>query len=82
MYAFDMVPMLLRVPQHLESLKEHIRTSQVRADLAVSRDLVLLYWSIARDILARQKREGWGVAAGINDASTEELLERVVALSW
>jgi DUF1016 N-terminal domain len=26
----------------------------------VSRELVLLYWSIGRDILARQGTEGWG----------------------
>lgn len=44
----------------LESLKERIRTSQVRAALAVSREMVLLYWSIGKDILARQEREGWG----------------------
>lgn len=44
----------------LESLKERIRSSQVRAALAVSRELVLLYWSIGKDILARQEREGWG----------------------
>lgn len=44
----------------LENLKERIRTSQVRAALAVSRELVLLYWSIGRDVLARQEREGWG----------------------
>ena len=47
-------------PELLESLKERIRTSQVRAALAGSRELVLLYWSIGRDILARQEREGWG----------------------
>ena len=44
----------------LKSLKERIRTSQVRAALAVSRELVLLYWSIGRDILVRQRQEGWG----------------------
>jgi predicted nuclease of restriction endonuclease-like (RecB) superfamily len=32
----------------------------VRAALAVNRELVLLYWSIGRDILARQGTEGWG----------------------
>ena len=47
-------------PELLENLKERIRTSQVRAALAVSRELVLLYWSIGRDILARQTQEGWG----------------------
>ena len=32
----------------------------VRAALAVNRELVLLYWSIGRDILTRQKEQGWG----------------------
>ncbi|MGI4829491.1 MAG: PDDEXK nuclease domain-containing protein [Janthinobacterium lividum] len=47
-------------PELLESLKQRIRLSQVRAALAVNRELVLLYWSIGRDILARQSAEGWG----------------------
>ena len=47
-------------PDLLESLEERIRASQVPAALAVSRELVLLYWSIGRDILVRQKKEGWG----------------------
>jgi predicted nuclease of restriction endonuclease-like (RecB) superfamily len=32
----------------------------VRAAFAVNRELVLLYWSIGRDILVRQRTEGWG----------------------
>lgn len=44
----------------LKDIKERVRTAQVRAALAVSRELILLYWSIGRDILARQKTEGWG----------------------
>jgi len=44
----------------LGELKERIRTAQVRAALAVNRELVLLYWGIGRDILARQKQHGWG----------------------
>jgi hypothetical protein len=47
-------------PELLESLKARIRASQVRAALAVSRELVLLYWAIGQDILARQRQEGWG----------------------
>lgn len=31
-----------------------------RATLAVNRELVLLYWQIGRDILARQAEQGWG----------------------
>ena len=36
----------------LQELKRRIRSAQVRASFAVSRELVLLYWSIGRDILA------------------------------
>ncbi|MBD2575801.1 DUF1016 family protein [Arthrospira platensis FACHB-971] len=41
-------------------LKQRMRAAQVRADLAVNRELVLLYWQIGREILARQAQEGWG----------------------
>jgi predicted nuclease of restriction endonuclease-like (RecB) superfamily len=44
----------------LEDLKRRIRESQVRAALSVNRELVLLYWHIGREILKRQKQEGWG----------------------
>src|SRR5436190_15817941 len=44
----------------LRDLKERIRSAQVRAALAVNRELVLLYWQIGRDILARQQQRGWG----------------------
>ena len=47
-------------PELLQDLKTRIRGAQVRAALAVNRELVLLYWSIGRDILARQGSEGWG----------------------
>ena len=46
--------------EFLQSLKERIRTAQVKAALAVNRELVLLYWQIGQDILERQKQEGWG----------------------
>jgi predicted nuclease of restriction endonuclease-like (RecB) superfamily len=44
----------------LADLKRRIQQAQVRAGLAVNRELVLLYWSIGREILIRQEREGWG----------------------
>ena len=44
----------------LQELKDRIRSAQVRAALSVNRELVALYWSIGRDILDRQKDEGWG----------------------
>ena len=44
----------------LSELKTRIHTAQQRATLAVNRELVLLYWQIGRDILARQAEQGWG----------------------
>jgi predicted nuclease of restriction endonuclease-like (RecB) superfamily len=44
----------------LTDLKSRIHTAQQRAALAVNRELVLLYWQIGRDILARQAEQGWG----------------------
>ena len=44
----------------LQSLKERVRSAQLRAALSVNRELVLLYWGIGRDILARQHEHGWG----------------------
>lgn len=47
-------------PQLLNDLKERIRTAQIRAAIAVNRELVLLYWQIGRMILDRQAQAGWG----------------------
>lgn len=44
----------------LHNLKERIRSAQVRAALAVNRELVLLYWQIGQQIRERQQRDGWG----------------------
>lgn len=44
----------------LGEICERIRTSQVRAAVAVNRELLLLYWGIGRDILRRQQEHGWG----------------------
>jgi predicted nuclease of restriction endonuclease-like (RecB) superfamily len=44
----------------LADLKARIHGAQQRAALAVNRELVLLYWQIGRDILARQAEQGWG----------------------
>jgi predicted nuclease of restriction endonuclease-like (RecB) superfamily len=46
--------------EFLATLKERIRSAQVRAAVSVNRELVLLYWQIGRDIIERQEREGWG----------------------
>lgn len=44
----------------VEAIKGRIRSAQLRAAVAVNRELVLLYWQIGREILERQRRQGWG----------------------
>ncbi|RMN04681.1 hypothetical protein ALP26_200043 [Pseudomonas savastanoi pv. glycinea] len=44
----------------LADLKGRIHIAQQRATLSVNRELVLLYWQIGQDILARQAEQGWG----------------------
>lgn len=44
----------------LTELKERVRRAQLSASLSVNRELIVLYWSIGRDILARQAAQGWG----------------------
>jgi predicted nuclease of restriction endonuclease-like (RecB) superfamily len=44
----------------LATIKERIHNAQIRAAVAVNQELVLLYWGIGREILARQREEGWG----------------------
>jgi predicted nuclease of restriction endonuclease-like (RecB) superfamily len=46
--------------EFLSDLKQRIQTAQFRASLSVNRELILLYWAIGREILARQKDDGWG----------------------
>jgi predicted nuclease of restriction endonuclease-like (RecB) superfamily len=58
-------------PRWLVDLKTRINTAQQRDVLAVNRELVLLYWQIGCDILARQSREGW--AAKVIDRLAHDL---------
>ena len=43
-----------------QDLKTRIRQAQVKAAIAVNQELIILYWQIGREILARQQQEGWG----------------------
>lgn len=49
-------------PAFLNDLKARIRTAQVKAALAVNRELIALYWHIGRSIVERQRTAGWGKA--------------------
>ncbi len=44
----------------LQGIKDRIRRTQIGAALAANRELILLYWDIGREILDRQREEGWG----------------------
>lgn len=44
----------------LQSLKERIQQAQVRAALAVSRELLQLYWQVGRDLEAASQQRTWG----------------------
>src|SRR5947209_763186 len=46
-------------PEFLEQIASRIAQSQTRAALAISRKLVLLYWSIRAEIVVREKAQGW-----------------------
>src|SRR6266545_842033 len=55
----------------LEDLKGRVRTAQLKAALAVNRELIQLYWDIGRLIVERQDREGWG--KGIVDRLAKDI---------
>jgi len=63
----------------VEGIKKRIRTAQIRAALAANAQLVLHYWEVGRDILASQKREGWG--AKIIDRLANDLQQEFPKLS-
>lgn len=44
----------------IKSLKKEIHQSRIRAHLSVNKELIMLYWRIGKNILDRQKAEGWG----------------------
>ncbi len=44
----------------VESLKRMVRESQIRAALAVNREMILVYWRIGKQILEKQANLGWG----------------------
>lgn len=44
----------------LRDIKGRIQAAQIRAALALSREVVLLYWQIGKEIRARQDQHGWG----------------------
>jgi predicted nuclease of restriction endonuclease-like (RecB) superfamily len=56
----DLTPNPETYGQFIRELKDRIRDAQMRAALAVNKELVLLYWQIGRDVLRLQETHGWG----------------------
>lgn len=46
--------------EFIADLKQRVRKTQFRAVRAANTEVMRLYWSVGRDILDRQKNEGWG----------------------
>jgi len=44
----------------LKTLKEKIRTAQIKAALSVNSEMICLYWEIGRTIVENQNKQGWG----------------------
>lgn len=44
----------------LMKLKKNIRESQLRAAIAVNKELIRLYWTIGKSIIEKQEVSGWG----------------------
>ncbi|MBF0387751.1 MAG: DUF1016 family protein [Candidatus Omnitrophica bacterium] len=44
----------------ISGLKARIRSAQAKAIASANREMIVLYWEIGRQILLRQKNEGWG----------------------
>lgn len=44
----------------ITSLKTKIHSAQVKGAIAVNKELIKLYWEMGKDIVQKQKQEGWG----------------------
>ncbi|MBM3183954.1 MAG: DUF1016 domain-containing protein [Chlamydiae bacterium] len=57
----------------LVSLKNKIRSAQIKGAIAVNRELIKLYWEIGKEIFEKQEKKGWGrnvlekIAKGLQD---------------
>jgi predicted nuclease of restriction endonuclease-like (RecB) superfamily len=47
-------------PELLKSIKEDVRSTQIRAAILVNSELLKLYWRIGERIAQKQETEGWG----------------------
>lgn len=57
----------------LSDLKKKIQTAQIKANVSINRELILLYWNIGKEILNNQQNNGWG--SKIIDKLSKDLLK-------
>lgn len=57
----------------LKDLKKSIKTSQIKAALAVNNQLILLYWQLGKQITEKQENAKWG--SGFIDQLSKDLKE-------
>lgn len=57
-------------PDFLADVKRRIQTAQIKAAMAVTHELIQLYWEIGQQIVERQQREQWGTGV-INRLATD-----------
>jgi predicted nuclease of restriction endonuclease-like (RecB) superfamily len=55
----------------LQNIKTQVQQAQLKAVMAVNKELILLYWHIGKEILKRQEIEGWGM--GVIDRLSADL---------
>jgi hypothetical protein len=46
----------------IKSLKDKIRSAQLKAAVAVNVEMIMLYWEIGKGIVEKQKVNNWGTA--------------------
>lgn len=46
--------------QLLGEIKEKVKSSQLKAAVAVNKELIQLYWEIGTSLIKKQDNEGWG----------------------
>jgi predicted nuclease of restriction endonuclease-like (RecB) superfamily len=56
----DSITVTAEYDELLDSIKRTLAAGQLRAARAVNNALVETYWQIGRDILAQQRKQGWG----------------------
>ena len=63
----------------ISSLKERIRTAQIKAAVSVNVEMIALYWDIGRTIVEKQEYSNWG--AGLIKQMAKDLKKELPEVS-